>query len=396
MATVYFNTREVELAVQDEVTYGTDPGTPAAGDFFKHTSRLHFTPEIARYFREEDGSVGQGSVLGVQDGRQRCAVKIEVDAIPSGVGTTPPDIDLLLVNALGSKLTGTANTTTTSGSSGTSLVLTAGGGAASGIVAGMLFAVDVNATYGVEVRRCVSIATDTVTMDAALSADPLTGRNVYVGTTYKASFAAVGSLYLHQFISGVKHAIPGLILPEYEIGIDYSGETAVVKQSFSGMGKQEVVHSETRPTPTTAGDPLIPTKGYGFVGATRYCLAGQATLRTNNGRELRENESCSLQPTGVKFTGNNGYTNVEQELHWLLSTGDTDTAALRASMMASAATPLSVIVQNGVVAGKIVAWATPKWVPLPETVELDGEFGIKGAGRCIGTSGDDDVFLAYL
>jgi hypothetical protein len=395
MATTYFNTREVELAVQDEATYGTDPGTPAAGDFFKHTSRLHFTPEIARYFREEDGSVGQGSVLGVQDGRQRCAVRIEVDAIPSGTGTTPPDIDLLLVNALGSKLTGTANTTTTSGSSGTSLVLTAGGGAASGIVAGMLFAVDVDATYGVEVRRCVSIATDTVTMDAALSADPLTGRDVYVGTTYKASFAAVGSLYLHQFITGVKHAIPGLILPEYEISVGYNSDTPVVKQSFGGMGKQEVVHTETRPTPTTAGDPLIPTKGYGFVGATRYCIV-QATLRTNNGRALRQNESCSLEPTGVKFTENNGYTSVEEELHMLLSTGDTDTSALYNSAKAAAATPLSVIVQNGITPGKIVAWNTPKFIPLPERIEMDGEMGVKLAGRCIGTSGDDDVFVAFL
>lgn len=395
MATTYFNTREVELAVQDEATYGTDPGAPSAGDFFKHTSRLHFTPEIARYFREEDGSVGQGSVLGVQDGRQRCGVRIDVDAIPSGSGPTPPDIDLLLKNAHGSKLSATANTTTGAGSSGTTLELTTGGGAASGIAAGQLIAVDVDATFGIEVRKVASISTDTVTMDLALSADPASGRNVYVGTTYKASFSALGSLYLHQFISGVKHAVPGLILPEYEVSIDYNSDTPVVKQSFTGMGKQEIVHTETRPTPTTAGDPLIPTKGYAWVDATKLCIV-QAILRTNNGRALRQNESCSLEPTGVKFTENNGYTNVEQELHMLLSTGDTDTSAIYNSAKSAVDSPLSIIVQHGVIAGKILAWATPKFIPLPERVEMDGEMGVKLAGRCIGTSGDDDVFLAYL
>ena len=30
-----------------------------------------------------------------------------------------------------------------------------------------------------------------------------------------------------------------------------NSDTPVVKQTFSGMGRQEVVHSETRPTPTT-------------------------------------------------------------------------------------------------------------------------------------------------
>lgn len=395
MATTYYNTREVELAVQAEATYGTSPGSPVAGDFFKHTSRLHFTPEIAKYFRDQDGNVGQGSVLGVQQGRQRCGVRIEVDACPSGTGTTPPDIDLLLVNALGQKHTATANTTTGTGSTGTSLVLATGGGAASGLASGDLIGVDVSASVGIEVRRVVSIATDTVTMDLALTANPVSGRSVYVGTTYKPSFSAMGSLYLWQFITDVKHAVPGLILPEYEISIDYNGETPVVKQTFSGAGMQEVVHTETRPTPTTAGDPLIPTKGFAWVGSTKMCVVS-AALRTNNGRVLRENTGCSLEPTGVKFTNNNGYIMVEQDLQTMLSTGDTDTSALYNSMKTSVATPLSVIVQNGVTAGKIVAWTTPKWVPSPERVELDGEMGVRGSGRCIGTTGDDDFYLAYL
>ena len=395
MATVHFNTREVELAVKAETTYGVDPGPPIAADFFKHTSRLHFTPEISRYYREEDGNVGQGSVLGVQDGRQRCGVSIAVDALPSGTGTTAPDIDPMLLHHFGSKLTGTANTTTDTGSTGTSLVLTAGGGAASGIVAGMLFGVDVSAAAGIEVRRCISISTDTVTVDRAFTTNPATGRNVYVGTTYKFSFADVSSLYLWQFISGVKHAVPGLILPDYQVSVDYNSDTPVVKQTFGGMGKQEVVHSETRPTPTTAGDPLIPTKGYAWIGATKLCIVS-ASMNSNNGRGLRQNESCSLEPTGVKFTENSGYTNVEQELSMLLSTGDTDTSALYDSAKTTTASPFTVIVQNGVTAGKIMAWATPKFIVTPERVELDGEMGVKLAGRCIGTSGDDDVFVAYL
>lgn len=396
MATTYYNTREVELAVQEETAYGTSPGSPVAGDFFKHTSRLHFTPEIARYFREEDGSVGQGSVLGVQEGRQRCGVRIEVDACPSGTGITAPDIDLLLKNALGTKLAATANTTTGAGSSGTSLVLTTGGGASSGLAVGQLFAVDVDSTYGIEVRRVVNLVTDTVTMDRALSTDPASGRNVYVGTTYKASFSAMESLFLWQYIStNVKHAIPGLILPEYEIAIDYNSDTPIVKQSFAGVGKQETTHTESRPTPTTAGDPLLPAEGKVWIGATKLCIV-QASLRTNNGRALRENESCGLYPSGVKFTGNNGYTSVEQDLQMLLSTGDTDTSAIYNAAKSAVASPLDVIVQNGTTAGKIVAWNTPKFIPVPERVELEGEMGVRLAGRCIGTAGDDDVFLAYL
>lgn len=331
----------------------------------------------------------------MQDGRQRCAVSIDVDAIPSGTGITPPDIDLLLVNALGTKHTCTADTTTDSGSSGTALELTAGGGAASGILAGDLIGIDVDATYGVEVRRVVSISTDAVVLDSALSTDPAISRDVYVGTTYKFLFSSLGSLYLHQFISGVKHAVPGLILPEYEVSVAYNSDTPVVKQVFSGMGKQEVTHTESRPTPTTAGDPLIPTKGYGFVGADRYCIVS-ASLKTNNGRALRENESCSLQSTGVKFTENSGYVNAEQELHMLLSTGDVDTSAVYNAAKNATASPLSVIVQNGITPGKIMAWCTPTFIPDAERVELDGEMGVKLAGRAIGSNGDDDVFVAYL
>lgn len=396
MATTYYNTREVELAVQEESAFGTSPGSPIAGDFFKHTSRLHITPQLAKYYRDQDGSVGQGSILGVQDGRSSAQVRIECDAIPSGAASpTAPDISLLLKNHFGSLHTGSAHTTTTSGSSGTSLVLTAGGGAASGVAVGDLIAVDVDATYGYEVRRVTAVATDTVTMNAALSTDPATGRDVKLGTTYIFSASSAASLYLWQFIGAVKHACPGLILPEYEVSIDFNSDTPVVKQSFSGMSKAEVTHSESRPTPTTTGDPLIPTKGYGFIGSDRYCMVS-ASVRSNNGRTLRQNESCSLEPTGVKFTENNGYTMIEEELHLLLSTGDVDTAALYNSAKSSVTSPLDVVVQLGVTPGDIMAWSTPKFLPTPERVEMDGEMGVKLAGRAIGTSGDDDLFVAFI
>ena len=396
MSTTYFNTREVELAVQDEATYGTKPGTVAAGDFFKATSRLVVTPVISRYFRDQDGSVGQGSILGVQQGRTHSEVKIDVDAIPSGSGTTPPDIDLLLVNAFGKKHTGTADTTTGSGSTGTTLELTTGGGSSSGIAIGDLIGIDVDATYGIEVRRVVNISTDTVTLDRALSADPASGRAVHVGTTYSPSFSAVGSLYLWQFITTVKHAVPGLIVPDHTINVDYSGDTPNVKESFSGMGMMEVTHTDTRPTPTTTGDPLIPDKGRAWIGDTKFCLVN-ASLHTNNGRGLRMNESCSLDPTGVKFTGNNGYFLTEAAVSMLLATGDIDTSAIYNSAKDTVANPFDLLVQNGATAGKIVAWSVPRFIVTPGRVELDGEMGVSLAGgRGIGTTGDDDVFLAFL
>jgi hypothetical protein len=47
--------------------------------------------------------------------------------------------------------------------------------------------------------------------------------------------------------------------------------------------------------------------------------------------------------------------------------------------------------------GNIVAFRCPVWKPrTPERSDIDGEVGIKLAGRCIGSAGNDEVSLAFI
>lgn len=399
MPTTFFLTREVELAVQEETAYGTSPGAVAGTDMFKHTSRLHITPRRARYYRDQDADYQQASILSpAQKGRESSDLKIDVDAIPSGAGTpTEPDIDVLLKVHFGSKHKATAHTTTAAGSTGVTLNLTSGGGAASGIAIGDLIAVDVDATFGYEVRRVVNISTDTVTMDRALSANPATSRTVKVGTTYKFLNTAMLSAYINQWIAGtgVRHAVPGVIVTDLEANCAFDTDIPKAAFSFSGRGMKEITHATARPTPTTAGQPLVPSQGKGWIGATKVCPIN-ASIRSNNGLELRENLCNTLEPTGVKRTGNNSRYSVEVTLETLLSTGDTDTAALYESAKSSDATPLDLIVQWGITPGSIVAWCTPKVSCDPERTEMTGEFGVRFTGKALGTTGDDELFLAFI
>src|SRR5512139_1278332 len=175
MAINYILEREHELAVQEEATYGTDPGTVAAGDFFKAQPGPDAVQRaIARYDRDQDRDYAQASVLSTQKGRESASVTIPGDLIPSGNASTPtePDMDLLFKANMGSKHKATAHTTTAAGSSGVTLNLTTGGWTAAGLADGDLIAVDVSAVVGYEVRQAVSHAGDVVTLDRAFSSDP--------------------------------------------------------------------------------------------------------------------------------------------------------------------------------------------------------------------------------
>lgn len=402
MATNRILEREHEVGVQVESTYGTDPGAVSAGDIFKCSLAADAIGyRISRYDRDQDRDYQQPSVLSTQAGRKMTEVSIAGDVIPSGNSSTPtpPDMWPLFKHLFGTETTATAHTTTTAGSSGTSLVLTAGGGASSGIAAGDMIAVDVDATYGYEVRQVVSISTDTVTMDRALSTDPATGRTVKVGTTYAFSASALPglSLYLKRFLGGTvrRTAVPGLILPQMELSIDFAADSPIGKVNWTGMGKAEVAHADSRPTPTTAGQPLAPTKGYAYFATTKLCLAGSLSLSVNNGMELRQNESCSLEPTGVKLTGNNSRYMVEMAMQMLATTGDTDTYAIYDAVKAF--TTQDVIVQLGVTPGYIVAWRCPAYLPEVDESATDGEVSLSfSGGRCYGSAGDDDVTLAFI
>ncbi len=405
MAINRFLEREHEMAAQAEASYGVDPGACVAGDFFKHQTGSDAVEAgmPARYDRDQDADYDQASVLSTQLGRKSSKVKIEGDVVPSGNGTTPaePDMDLLYKNNLGTSHKGTAHTTTVAGSTGVTLKLATGGWVASGMSDGDLFGVNVDANNGIEVRQAVSHTGDDVTMERALSANPAAGRDVIPGVTYKLDRTALGSLTLKRFLGGsaLRYKVTGLILPDMEITYDSTPEVPKVRVVFSGQAKAEVPHTDTRPTPTTAGDSLCPTKSKVWfdAGATpkAFCICGVGSLKINNGRDLRMSESDSLEPTGVKLTGNNARYMIQMALGMLLSTGDRDVSAVWAAILVG--TYQDVLVQHGDIAGKILAWRCPRWLPDLKRATRDGEMGITlDGGRCYGTSNDDEVRVAFI
>ncbi len=404
MAITRFLEREHEFSAQEEVTYLTDPGAAAAGDSFKHQTGLDAIKRvIARYDRDKDRDYAQASVLSTQKGRESTTIKITGDLIPSGNATTPtvPDMDKLFKAIFGALHTATAHTTTTAGSSGVTLNLTAGGGAASGLQIGDLFAVDVSTAVGYEVRQVVNIVTDTVTVDRKFTADPAAGRIVKVGTTFKLSNATLISLYLKRWIGGAGYrlAVPGVILSDMQLTVDTAAATPVAKIAFTGKGSAELVHSEARPTFTFTGAPLVPeqTTVWFDSGITprKLYLAGSAALKVDNGMDLRDSESRSLNPTGTMRTGNSSRYNCDLSLGMLLTTGDEDTSAVYASLQSLGS--LDVLVQLGKTAGQIVAFRCPKWIPEGSLGARDGEAAITfGGGRVYGSVGDDEVVLGFI
>lgn len=398
MATNYALLREVELAILAESTYGTSPGTPVGADFFKHQSRLHITPVQARARRDRDGDYQQASVLQApQKGRSMSNLKIDCEVIPSGNASTitAPDTDLLWKTHFGTSHAATAHTTLTSGSTTTSLVLTAGGGAASGVAVGDIVAVDVSAAFGYEVARVTAVATDTLTIAQTLSAAPATGRTVKLGTTYKFLNTSVLSLYLWQWIAGnlARHAVPGVILPNLELSCNMDQDVPMLMSSFAGMGMEEVTHAVSHPTASVAGKALVPTQAKLWMGAAKFELVG-FNLKSDSGAALRKNEGGSLQPSGAKRTGNLGRYKVDLTLDIMYSTGDRDSAAMYDLL--KTLNVYDTMIQIGIVPGQMVAINAPKFYPDGQRSEQDGEFGFNMAGECLGTTGDDELFVTFL
>ena len=100
-------------------------------------------------------------------------------------------------------------------------------------------------------------------------------------------------------------------------------------------------------------------------------------------------------PTGVKRTGNSSRYSVSLSLGMLLTTGDEDVSALLATIQSLGS--LDVLLQLGKTAGQIFAMRCPKWIPEYEGGDRDGEMAVTlGNGRCYGTTGDDEVTIAFL
>jgi hypothetical protein len=393
----YFLTREDELSIQAEVTYGTKPGSPASGDFFKHTStRLGLSRVTEAYYRDRDRDFQQASVKQLFTGRQRSKISIDADLIPSGNAATPtaPDTKRVWKALFGKETTLTAHTTLTAGSTSTVLALTPGGGAASGIRTGGgdIIVVDVSATFGLEARRVISRSTDTVTVDRALSAAPASGRAVYVGTTYQLDISVLPSIYLWLWNGALKYQYPGIVISEGAIDCDFSARVPVTTQKFSGEGMPEIANADSRPTPTTAGNPQVPSSGKVWLGVTKVTPGIIKTgFSLKNGLELRDSESDALQPNAVKRTGNNSRYVVEQSIETFF-TDSMQTAYDNAKTL----TAIDTLVQLGVSVGNMVVFSCPKWQPMAEDTEQDGELGLRLSGRALGTAGDDEISLAFI
>lgn len=386
-----------ELAVAKEVTYGTEPGGPGpvAGDFFKHTStHVGIVPVQGAQPNDRQRDGASASVYGQFLGRKSSTVSIETDLIPSGNASTPtaPDIDVLLEALMGSKRTATANSTTTAGSTTTVVNLTTGGVAAMGLAAGDMVGVNVSTAFGIEVRQVVSIATDAVTVDRALSAAPATGRAVYGAVTYTLDHTAFVSLYLWMFGSGTgyRHAVPGVTINDLALALSFTQDVPMASLTFSGLGKFEVDHTRTRPTPTTAGSPLAPIVGSAWLGTTKACILA-TNLHINNGLTLRNNESCTLEPSGLRRTDNNARWLAEMTLDAYLT--DTNLSLYTAGRTMS---DIDALVQLGDTVGQMMAWRMPKWQPRSERFEQDTEVGLRLTGRAYATAENNEVTLAFL
>lgn len=379
---------------QLEAVWGTSPGALAGTDAFKCKTQYPFERVKARLDRDQD-SGRQPSVTTTQGGRESSTWEIEADLIPSDNATTPtaPDMDPFFHAHFGLKLTGTAHTLTAGASTGTTLNLTVGGGASSGIAIGQLIAISVDDTIGFEVRRVVNIAGDVVTIDRALSANPINGRVVRVGITYKFSQPELKSVHIWEFLDGdnFRHLVGGAVARQMTLACDFASDVPVATTSFNGEGDIIETHATAEPVAVTAGLPLVPPKSYMWIGDDRHCLC-KVDVASDNGIELRNNQSCSLTPSGMKRTGNNGHYLVTLTASLLLETGTVEGYYDDASGL----TAYSVLVQLGDVAGSIVAFTAPKWVPDVPVEDLDGDVSLGLTGRCYGTAGDDDFYLGFL
>lgn len=391
-----FLVRDHELAAQLEAAFATSPGALAGADFFKIQTKYPFKRVIARYDRDNDSDNDQASVITTQKGRESGTWEVSGDIIPAGAGVpTKPDMDLFYEAHLGTQHLATAHTTLAAGSTTTVLNFVVGGVAASGVQVGDMIAVNVSAAFGIEVRQIPAggITGDAVTVDRALSAAPAAARDVKVGWTVRLSEAQLKTLHLWGYLNGdnFRHKMGGAIARMMALDIDFTGETPVGTNKFSGAGEKDAPHTTARPTPVTVGQPLLPSAGACWIGTTLTRIA-KASVSSDNGIELRANQSGSLFPTGVKRTGNKSRYNITQAIEVLLETGAIEGYYDAADDL----TAYDVLVQLGTVAGQIVAWRAPKFIPDVDVADIGEEASVSMSGRCYGTVGDDELTVAFL
>jgi hypothetical protein len=393
----YYLLRNDELAVNEEVTYGTSPGNPAGADYFKHTSaHVNITPDTEEAWRDRDRDGNQASVLENYTGRASRQVKIECDLVPSGVSGTPtaPDADLLFKNAIGSRVTRTAHTTLTAASTTTLLNFTAW--RRRGVGHGGRRP-DRRRRLGRLRRRGAARREHRDRrrhVDRALSAAPASGRSVYVGTKFTPSEADLASLHLWLFnINQLRYEVPGLVLNEFGIACNFADGVPMVKAASPASRSRK---SRT-PSPARRRSPRArpSCRASGRSGSARSSTrSSTAAITFKNGKDLRNNESDALAPSAVKRTGNGSRYTCEQTIQLLATEGASGTQQFFDG--GKTRTAIDSIVQLGVAPGRMVAWTTRNWRPRGERTEIDGEVGFRLTGRALGTAGDDEINLTIF
>lgn len=383
-----FVVNDFEIAAQAEVTYDTEPDAPVGGDMSRWRTAFPFKRELELLDRDQDMD-NSSSVHTTQPGRESSTWELEGAVIPAGSTPTSPDAFEFYLAAMGSQHTMTTNTSTTTGSTGTAINLATGGVSASGIAVGDFFAADVSAAVGVEVRVAAALpGADTVTASLAFTTDPASGRTVYGSSTFALLRSAEKTLQIYSFLgNNFREKVGGAIVSDMEISCDFTGGASEAMVKFSGAASRIAAHTNSRPTPTLAGQPLVIDAAYIWLGSNKLCMTNMA-LKFNNGLELRNNESCSMYPTGTKRTGNGGKYNAELEFTALLQTGTI------ADIFDNADVPTAYVVhiQLGKTAGKILGIYAPKFVAKAEIVDVGGQPAVKATGRLYGNGTDDTEF----
>lgn len=383
--------------VQLESAYGTSPGALAGTDAWMSRAASLFKRVIEYRDRDMDAD-GTASVVSTQLGRESGTFDTgDCDFVPSGNASTitAPDMDAFFEAHFGTKLTGTTHTILDAGSTTTLLKFAAGSGATSGVAVGQMIAVNVDATFGWEVREVTIVSTDDVTVDRALSAAPAAAQVVKLGVTYRLEKSNLKSLHLWEFVgqgNNFRHSAGGAIPRNMELGCDFTQKAPVVSVKFSGETDRVLAQTSTSyPTPTTAGLPLIPSETKVWIGTAKQCLSS-AKVTSDNSAVPRNNLSCFLYPTGVKRTENNGRFVVNLDLSIDMETGTIEGYYDGER----SATAYDVLVQLGIVPGNIVAFRAKKFIPKGDVGENDGLISIDLSGRCYATAEEDELVVAVI
>lgn len=372
-----------------EASYGAVPGINPDCAFRALSVDLE---PVQQYLERRDIS-GSRSFAGVAaGGRRQAQFQLDAYLMSGGTAGQPPGLAPLFQAACG----------------GTPLVF-AGGSAASGCTATQVrfttahgLSVGQAIANNGEMRFVVSLPdATTVMVDPPFSAAPAAGSTITGAVSYvlSATLPSVAIFDYCQPASAQQRILCGGAVDTLEVQVQ--GDFHTVK--FSGQG-QDLIDSFTfQPgdgglaqfpaepaSRSDHGGPIAGHFGQVWLGAipARFQTLVRATLRLQNGLQLRKNELGSALPLGIAP----GERRVMFDFD-LFETDDSNTQALYAA--ARNRTPLVAFLQLGVVPGHLFAAYMKSLVPQPpknDARDLESKWSFSG-GRAAGST--DDEWMAF-